>query len=133
MEVQLNVLSSGAPTALYFPVSDAQFTYDRNSEQRRSGQITVQIPPSIPPQTVVFNGSTVPYLPIDPSSPLAPFGSEVQPSITLLAPDLSQGTIQGVNGWVPLGTYVIASTSIVASAINIVTNLTLYDRSWPFS
>jgi hypothetical protein len=133
MEVRLNVLTGGAPTQLYFPVSDAQFTYDRNSEQRRSGQITVQIPPNIPPSTVVFNGSTVPYLPLDPSSPLAPFGSEVQPSITFLAPDLGQGSVQGVNGWVPLGTYVIATSVIQASAINVVCNLTLYDRSWPFA
>ncbi len=133
MDVQLNVFSSGAPTALYFPVSDASFTYDRNSEQRRSGQVTVQIPPTIPPGLVSFNGSTVPYLPIDPSSPLAPFGSEVQPSVSLLAPDLSQGSVHGVNGWVSLGTYVIASSVVQASAINVVCQLTLYDRSWPFS
>jgi hypothetical protein len=133
IDVQLNVLSGGSPTSLYFPVSDAQFTYDRNSEQRRSGQITVQIPPNIPPTDVTFNGSTVPYLPIDPTSPLAPFGSEVQPSISLLAPDLSQGSVQGVNGWVPLGTYVIATSVIQASAISVVCTLTLYDRSWPFS
>lgn len=133
MAVRLNVLTSGTPTSLYVPVSDAAFTFDRNSAQRRSGQVTAQIPLANPPTEVNFNGSTVPYLPISPSSPLAPFGNEVQPSVSMLAPDLSQGSVQGVNGWVPYGTYVIASSVVQRSAIGVACNLTLYDRSWPFS
>jgi len=132
MACQLNVMNSGQSTSIYLPVSEADFTVDRNSAQRRQGELTVEIVPSIPPQTVLWSGQQVPYLPLDPTSPLAPFGTEVSVAMTVLAPDIQTGQI-GANGWAPLGVYAIATTTTASTGNNLTCTLQLFDRSWPFS
>ena len=110
-------------------MSDGSFTINRNSEHRRQGELTVEILPTVPPQTVNINGQPVPYLPTAPSSPLSPFGSEVAVAISVIAPDLGQ-VGNGQNGWVPLGIYTIGTSVVSDTNIDLTTQLELYDRSW---
>ena len=130
---QLTILQNGQATEVTLSVSDGSFETNRNSEQRRTGELTVEILPTVPPQTVTIAGQPVPYLPITPSSPLAPFGSEVQVAISVIAPDLGQTNGAGENGWVPLGTYAIATSTVDHTGLNLTCTLDLYDRSWEFS
>ena len=71
-----------------------------------------------------------PFLPISPKSPLAPFGNEVFVELSVIAnPSLQHG----LNGWVPLGLYAIAGSTIDDSGNDIAVTLDLYDRSWSYA
>jgi hypothetical protein len=129
---QLTLWSNNAPTTITLPVSAGSFTADRNSEQRRTGSLTVEFVPSVPPQQVMLNGTAHNQMPLIPSDPLAPFGNEVQISLTCICPDIGQ-TVQGQNGWVPIGTFPIATTTAGDIGADFAVTLELYDRSWPFS
>ena len=65
---QLTVYSKGQPTQYVVPISTLNITVDRNAAQRRSGNITAEILPTVPPPAI---------LPTNPMSLLAPFGNEV--------------------------------------------------------
>jgi len=129
---QLTLLHSSTPTSILLPVSAGTFTADRNSEQRRSGELTVELRPTVPPQQVVLNGTSYNQMPLTPQDPLAPFGNEVQVALSVIAPDIGQ-TTQGQNGWVPVGTFPIATTAVADTSTDLVVTMELYDRSWPFS
>ena len=129
---QLTLLVSGAPTTIIMPVSAGTFTADRNSEQRRSGELTVEYVPTVPPTQVTLNGTAYNQLPLTPTDPLAPFGNEVQVALSVMCPSLGQ-TTQGQNGWVPLGTFAIATTKVADITTDLTLTMELYDRSWPFS
>ena len=80
---RLTVYSGGVPTVYVVPISTLSITVDRNSAQRRQGNLTAVIIPSVPPP---------PMLPVSPSSVLAPFGNEifVESSIAAAGPSLWQ-------------------------------------------
>lgn len=63
----------------FLPCSSAQITNDRNAATRRSGSVTVELIPSIPPPPLM---PTAPPTPGKPQ-PLAPFGNEVAISLGL--------------------------------------------------
>ncbi len=129
MAARITILSGGEPRSIEVPVEDGTFTIDRNSEQRRSGELTAVIPATVPPQTQVYDGVAVPFLPLTPSSPLAPFGPEVNIELAVM----SAGQAKGVNGWVPYGVYTIATSTINDITTDLTVTLDLYDRSWQFS
>lgn len=110
------VYSGGTATNFKVPVSTVDVTVTRNAQTRRTATLTAQLQPTIPPSI---------YLPMNPSSILAPFGNEIVVK-TGIAPG---GRVQTVT-WVPLGRYVIGSSSAVDSSIDTVVSLSLFDRSW---
>ena len=65
---QLTVYSKGQPTEYVVPISTLSITVDRNAAQRRTGNITAEITPTVPPPAIH---------PTNPSSAQAPFGNEV--------------------------------------------------------
>lgn len=109
---------NGKPSGevLYEQVSTGTMTQDRNSNQRRTGQLTIEVVPSIPPPA---------ELPISPESILAPFGNEIFVE-TGIAP---AGRIDQVQ-WVPSGLYAIATSVVDDTSIDLTCTLDLYDRSW---
>jgi len=123
---RLTVYANGNTTAIILPIADAQFTVDRNSAVRRQGQITVEVLPTVPPQTVVSQGSTMTLLPLAPTSLLAPFGTEVFVEMTVM----SGGQTAGANGWIPMGMYQIGSSTTQDSGNDMTVTLDLHDRSW---
>lgn len=124
---QLTLYYKGQSTGIVLPVSTADFTFDRNSEQRRSGQLTVEILPTVPPQTVSLDGVTqVPLLPITPSSALAPFAQQIGVALQVLGPG---GTLNP-NDWVPMGIYAIAESTVDDTVNDLIVTLKLFDRSW---
>lgn len=133
----------GNPTSVVLPVSAASFTVDRNSEQRRQGELTVEVVPIVPPQTVAWNAGQANLLPLTPQDPLAPFGQQVQVAVSIASADLNQviknsdGSVAASTwanqGWVSLGTYVIASSEVDDTTTDLTCSLSLYDRSWLFS
>jgi hypothetical protein len=127
---QLTLYYKGSPTSVILPCSTADFTFDRNSEQRRSGQITVEILPTIPPQTVSLDGITqIPLLPIAPQSTLAPFAQQIGVALQVLGPG---GTINP-SDWIPMGLYAIAESTIDDTTNDMIVTLKLFDRSWVLS
>lgn len=113
---RVTVYSNGAPTTFEVPISDCQITVDRNAAQRRSGSITAEIVPTVPPTAI---------MPTDPSSLLAPFGNEVFVEIAVLTDPSVEPT-----EWIPLGIFAIATTTIDDSTVDVVITLDVYDRSW---
>lgn len=110
------VYSTGSPTNFKVPISSVEATVTRNAQTRRTATMTAQVLPTIPPTL---------RMPINPSSPLAPFGTEVFVK-TGIAPGGRIATVV----WVPLGLYVIG-TSAASDTVNDTTyTLSLYDRSW---
>ena len=83
--------SGSAVQTFNIPCSGANITIDRNSAIRRSGQITVQLVPSVPPPTL---------MPTAPGQPLTPFGNEVNVAVgitlsaTTTSPNLAQKAAQ---------------------------------------
>ncbi len=106
-------------------MSSAKFTVDRNSEFRRQGTITVEILPTIPPQTVTIGQFTQILLPLTPQAALAPFGNEVFVEMSVV-----RNGMAGTNGWVPLGLYQIGTCVTQDTGINMVLTLDLFDRAW---
>jgi hypothetical protein len=124
---QLTVFYKGQSTGIILPVSTADFTFDRNSEQRRSGQVTVEILPTVPPQTVSLDGvNQVPLLPITPQAALAPFAQQIGVALQVLGPG---GTINP-SDWIPMGVYAIAESTIDDTVNDMIVTLKLFDRSW---
>lgn len=127
---QLQLYYNGSPSGIILPVSTADFTIDRNSEQRRKGQITVEVLPTIPPQTVSLDGiNQIPLLPITPQSALAPFAQQIGISLQVLG---EGGTIDPL-GWIPMGIYAIAESTVTDSTTDVIISLKLFDRSWVLS
>lgn len=127
---QLQIYYKGQATGIYLPVSTADFTFDRNSEQRRSGQLTVEVLPTVPPQTVSLDGVTqVSLLPISPTAALAPFAQQIGVQLQVIG----EGGTLDPNGWVPMGIYAIGESTIDDTTNNVVITLKLFDRSWVLS
>lgn len=111
-------------TTEYVPVSTMSVTVDRNSAQRRTGTITVEAVPSVPPP---------PMLPIAPDSNLAPFGNEVYIETGIATMPPGSTTEVQVQQWVPMGRFSIATSTVADTGIDCVVSLSLYDRSWVIS
>jgi hypothetical protein len=115
---RFTVYVKGTPegTPYLASASTGTFTIDRNSEQRRTGSITIEVVPTVPPP---------PLVPTNPQSLLAPFGNEifVEEGIT------ATGDVADVT-WTSLGLYAIATSTADDTSIDLVFTLTLYDRSW---
>ena len=127
---QIQIYYLGQATGIFLPVSTADFTFDRNSEQRRQGQITVEILPTVPPQTVSLDGvNQVPLLPLTPTSALAPFAQQIGVSVQVIG---EGGTIDPTQ-WIPMGLYAIAQSTVDDSTTDMVVTLRLFDRSWVLS
>lgn len=118
MEAQCTVYADGIPTSYIAPISDCTITIDRNSAQRYSGSLAVELLPTVPPQ---------PLMPVSPDSPISPFGNEVfvQWRATLAG--------KPKNEWIPIGLFAIATSSVADTSIDLIVSLDLYDRSWLIS
>lgn len=110
------VYSTGAPTNFKTPVSSVEVTVTRNAQTRRTATLTAEVLPTMPPTLL---------MPVNPSSPLAPFGNEIKVR-TGIAP---AGEVDKVV-WTPLGLFVIGSSTASDTTVNTVYTLNLYDRSW---
>lgn len=96
------------------PVSSAKVVTDRYAAQRRTGNITVQLAATIPPSV---------FLPATPSSPSSPFGNEVSIEYGMV--------ISGeVSDFIRLGLFAITEAEAAMTGVDLVTTLTLADRSW---
>lgn len=111
---RLTVHQDGNPTSFVVPVSTCDITVDRTAANRRSGQLTVELVPTVPPP---------PEMPTSLTSPLAPFGTE-------LFIELSLDTAGTAENWVPLGLFVIASSTVTDTSVDVTVTLSVYDRSW---
>lgn len=116
-EARMTVYSNGQSTQIVVPISAASVTVDRNSNQRRSGSVTVELLPDVPPS---------PFMPTSPSSLLAPFGNEVFIEYGLIVAG-------GQTDYAPLGLFAIATTDVTDSGIDLVVTMDIYDRSWVIS
>lgn len=98
-------------------------TVDRNSAQRRSGSITAEIVPDVPPP---------PILPTSPASILAPFGNElfIETGIATMTPGSDVATVQQ---WVPMGLFSMATVTVDDTTIDLTVTIDVYDRSWVIS
>jgi hypothetical protein len=111
-------------SVLYGSVSTGTFTQDRSSNQRWSGQLTIEMVPTVPPPAI---------LPVKPGSLLAPFGNEV-----FVETGIAGGQTASVNGkidltkvdWVPNGLFAIATSTVDDTSLDLTCTLDLYDRSW---
>ena len=110
---RLTVYSGGNPTTYVVPVSTCDITVDRSATNRRTGSLTVELQPTVPPQ---------PEMPVNVTSALAPFGNEI-------FVELSLDTAKGEN-WVPVGIFEIASSVVTDSTTDVTVTLEVYDRSW---
>jgi len=101
-------------------LSTGTITIDRNSEFRRTGRITVELIPTVPPP---------PLLPANPGSLLAPFGTEV---FVETAINSSGNNLPGTpeNEWIPMGLFVVATTTVDDTMADLTVTLQLYDRGW---
>jgi hypothetical protein len=126
---QIQVFSKGSSTGIFLPVSSGTFTIDRNSEQRRQGQITVEVLPTVPPQQVTIGGTLVDLLPLVPSAALAPFGLEVAVSLQVIG---LGGSIDPTQ-WIPMGLFAISESQVEDTTNNLIATLNLFDRSWILS
>jgi len=126
---RITVYVNGKPTSVVLPVSDADFVVDRNSEFRRHGQLTLEVLPTVPPQTVTANNTSYTLLPLTQAALLAPFGNEVFVEMSVVQAGATN-TTAGANGWVPLGLFQIATAVVEDSGDDLTMTLELYDRSW---
>lgn len=117
-DARVTVYQNGVPTNIVVPISKANITVDRNSNQRRQGSVTVEIVPTVPVNQLI---------PTSPQSLTAPFGNEVFIESGIAA----QGAANA--DWTPLGLFAIATTEVDDSTIDLVVTLTVYDRSWVIS
>ena len=97
-------------------MSTGSVTVDRNSNQRRTGNISLVLDPTIPPPTL---------MPVSPSSLLAPFGTEIYLEVGIT----STGNLANIQ-WVPLGLFTIITSDADDTVNNLVVTLDLQDRSW---
>lgn len=113
VKTRLTVYQHGNPTTYVVPVSTCDITVDRSAANRRTGSITVELVPTVPP---------APEMPVSLDSALAPFGNEI-------FIELSMDTAGGDN-WVPVGLFDIATAQVTDSAADVTVTLGVYDRSW---
>jgi hypothetical protein len=120
---RFTVYQGGRPqgTPYYSNLSVGSFTVDRNSEFRRTGEITLEVIPTIPPPLL---------MPCTPQSLISPFGTE-------LFIETGVAAIAGVSGsdspdfqWVPSGLFAIATSTVDDTGMDCTITLNLYDRSW---
>lgn len=128
VDARMTIYVNGAPNGVvtYQAVSTGSLTVDRNSNQRMSGQLTIEAVPTIPPPAI---------LPINPKSLLAPFGNEIflETGIagTQTVAKNSDGSINLASlDWIPSGLYAIATTTVDDTSTDLTCTLDLYDRSW---
>ena len=130
IQARITVLSAGVAVGspYYAAVSTGTFTTDRNSEFRRSGQITLEF---IPPQQNADGTWQLPppLEPVNPTSLTAPFGNELFIETGVLASTSSAG-VEAVAQWVPNGLFVIATTTLDDTTIDCTAQLDVYDRAW---
>lgn len=123
IESRITPFVNGQPLGdvLYATVSTGTFTIDRNSNQRRSGSLTLEVIPSIPPPAL---------LPTSPSSILAPFGNEllIETGITSSVP--GSAGMKSSTTWTSAGLYAIATSTVDDTTLDAIVTLNLYDRSW---
>jgi hypothetical protein len=104
-------------------MSNGTVTVARNSAQRRTANIVLELIPTVP----------VPILmPADPSSLLSPFGTEIFLE-TGIASTVGGTGIASVATWIPLGLFTIVTTDTQDTTTNLVVSLTLSDRSFTIS
>ena len=118
---QFVVYQNGSPVGGPYTanVSDGSFTIDRNSEFRRTGQITLEFNPLDLPGELV---------PTNPSSLLAPFGTELLIWTGLSTPaDAVSGNAAQL---IPNGLFVITSTTVDDLTVDLQVTLSLSDRGW---
>lgn len=118
VDARFTIYEKGAPSGevVTEAMSSGSLTADRNSAQRRSGQVTIELLPTIPPPAI---------LPIDPSADLAPFGNEIFIETGIAG----SGNLAAIQ-WVPSGLYAIATSTVDDTSLDLVCTLNLYDRSW---
>lgn len=71
----------------------------------------------------------IPILPLSPTAALAPFAQQIGVQLQVVG---EGGTIDP-NGWVPMGLYAIAESTIDDTVNDLVVTLKLFDRSWVLS
>ena len=119
---RFTIYINGRPSGqtYYANMSVGTITIDRNSEFRRSGEITIEVNPTIPPP---------PLVPANPTSALAPFGHE----IFIETGVASSGTNipnSYTTTWIPNGLFTIATSTVNDTGPDMTVTLTIYDRSW---
>ncbi len=121
VQARFTPYKGGAPLSQTYDaaVSTGSFTVDRNSGTRRTGQLTIEVIPTVPPPIL---------MPANPASLLAPFGNEVYVECGIAS---SVGTpgIATVTQWVPLGLYTIMGSAVDDTVVDCTVTLTLSDRS----
>lgn len=121
MQARFTPYHGGAPLTQTYDstLSTGSFTVDRNSSTRRTGQLTIEVIPTVPPPVL---------MPANPSALLAPFGNEVYVEVGIASSVGSPG-VANVTQWVPLGLYTIMSTAVDDTVSDATVTLTLSDRS----
>ena len=115
----------GRPVGLpyYGAASTGSFTIDRNSEFRRTGQITIELIPTIPPPLL---------MPVNPQSLLAPFGNEIFVA-TGIATSAGTGTedqVASPTTWNAQGLFAITTSTVDDTVNDVTVTLDLSDRAW---
>lgn len=126
VQAKLDVLVNGNPVeTVYGAISTYSVTVDRNAAQRRQGNVSIVLQPSIPPPAL---------LPTSTGSLLAPFGNEVRlwTGLGTMNSSDAPGEIS-VAQWIPMGTFAIATSTVQDTTDDLVLTLALYDRSWTIS
>jgi hypothetical protein len=95
------------------PCSAAQITNDRNSAQRRSGSVTVELVPSVPPPALLPTAPPTPSAP----QPLAPFGNEVAISLGLAVGNASGGPKAILEGSLAAGATIIQIADLTGQGL----------------
>jgi hypothetical protein len=118
---RFTVYQGGKPVGTPYDahLSYGAFTIDRNSEFRRTGEITIEVLPTIPPPVL---------MPVNPSSLLAPFGTEVfiETGVVASGNNIPSNSIN----WIPDGLFAIATSQVDDTGPNCTVTLQLYDRAW---
>lgn len=122
MQARLTLWTQGVSTGqvFYASLSTGSITVSRNSTQRRSGQITIEVIPTVPPPDL---------MPTYPSSIFAPFGNEVFLEIGIASSVATPGVAQ-VTTWVPLGLFAIVQSAVDDTTIDCTVTLSVSDRSF---
>jgi hypothetical protein len=120
VEARFTVLKGGVPQGGPYlaDASTGSFTVDRNAEFRRTGEITIEVIPTIPPPTL---------MPVNPGSMLAPFGSEIFIETGILS---QVTTPTPATQWVPNGLFVITTSTVDDTGEDCTVTLDLNDRGW---
>lgn len=122
VEAQFTIFQGGIPVGTPYTaaVSTGSFTIDRNSEFRRTGQLTIELQPDVPPP---------PLLPANPDSLLAPFGTElfITTAISASGDSIPAGTAPSI---IPNGLFVISDSTVDDTTIDLTVTLDLKDRGW---